>query len=92
MPVSMGGPANALNAFVGGPFGPVGFVTPAIPPSSRTEPGAGGQPHLATTSFAEHLSLSDVDKEASLSVLVILVVMLSGALGALFVEARRSVH
>ena len=65
---------------------------PGDPAQPRTEPGAGGQPHLATTSFAEHLSLSDVDKEASLSVLVILVVMLSGALGALFVEARRSVH
>jgi hypothetical protein len=93
MPVGIGGPANALTAFVGGPFGPVGVVTPALPPSGRTEPGAGPrETNLASTSFAEHLSLSDIDKEASLSVLVIIAVMLSCALGALFIEARRSVH
>jgi hypothetical protein len=93
MPLGIGGPATALTAFVGGPFGPVGVVTPGLPPSARTEPGSGPrETNLASTSFAEHLSLSDIDNEASLSVLVIIAVMLSCALGALFVEARRSVH
>jgi hypothetical protein len=93
MPVGIGGSANALTAFVGGPFGPLGVVTPGVPPSGRTEPGAGPrETNLASTSFASQLSLSDIDKEASLSVLVIIAVMLSCALAALFVEARRSIH
>jgi hypothetical protein len=93
MPVGIGGPANALTAFVGGPFGPVGLVTPGVPPAGRTEPGATPQAtNLASTSFAQRLRLSDIDKEASLSVLVIIAVMLSAALGALLIEARRSVH
>jgi hypothetical protein len=92
MPVGSGAPANALTAFIGGPFGPVGFVTPGVPPVSRSEPGSGGV-SLASTSFAERLaSLPDGTDQASLSVLVIIAVMLSGALAALLLEARSQVH
>ncbi len=92
MPVGSGAPANALTAFIGGPFGPVGFVTPGVPPVSRSEPGSGGV-SLASTSFAQRLaSLPDGPEQASLSVLMIIAVMLSGALAALLLEARRQVH
>jgi hypothetical protein len=95
MPVGAAGPANALTAFIGGPFGPVGYVTPAVPPESRAVPGSTAEPQtrLATTSFADKLAMLDSGNgQASLSVLVIIAVMLSGALAALLVEARRSVH
>jgi hypothetical protein len=94
MPVGGAGPANALTAFIGGPFGPVGYVTPAVPPESRAAPGSTAeQPtRLDNTSFADQLAmLDDTNGQASLSVLVI-ALMLSGALAALLLEARRSVH
>jgi hypothetical protein len=48
---------------------------------------------LASSSFAQRLaSLPDGTDQASLSILVILAVMLSGALAALLIEARRQVH
>ena len=48
---------------------------------------------LASTSFADQLAtLGGGTGQPSLSVLVIIVVMLSGALAALLLEARRSVH
>jgi hypothetical protein len=72
----------------------VGYVTPAVPPESRAAPGSdAGQTRLASTSFADKLAtLGNPSDQASLSVLVILAVMLSGALAALLLEARRSVH
>jgi hypothetical protein len=92
MPVSAGGPATALTAFIGGPFGPVGVVTAGLPPVSRTEPAAGGE-RLASISIADRLAgLPDGSGQASLSVLLIIAVMLSGALAALLFEARRQVH
>jgi hypothetical protein len=94
MPVAAAGPANAVTAFIGGSFGPVGYVTPGVPPESRAAPaGDAEQTRLASTSFADKLAtLNNAGDQASLSVLVILAVMLSGALGALLLEARRSVH
>ena len=92
MPVVLGAPANAVTAFIGGPFGPVGFVTPGVPPQSRSEPATGGE-QLASTSFADRLaSLPAGSQQASMSILVIIAVMLSGALAALLLEARRQVH
>jgi hypothetical protein len=94
MPVAAAGPANAVTAFIGGPFGPVGYVTPGVPPESRSAlAGDAEHTRLASTSFADKLAtLNNTGDQASLSVLVILAVMLSGALGALLLEARRSVH
>jgi hypothetical protein len=93
MPVRAAGPANAPTAFIGGPFGPVGYVTPAVPPPSRAAPGSNAEIRLANTSFADQLAtLENAGGQASMSVLVILAVMLSGALAALLLEARRSVH
>jgi hypothetical protein len=91
MPVGRLGPANALTAFIGGPFGPIGYVTPGIPGPSRAEPGVPEQTSLASTSFADKLSTLGDGGQASLSVLMIIAVMLAGALAALFAEARRSV-
>ena len=92
MPVVLGAPANAVTAFIGGPFGPVGFVTPGVPPQSRSEPATGGE-QLASTSFADRLaSLPAGSQQASMSILVVIAVMLSGALAALLLEARRQVH
>jgi hypothetical protein len=71
----------------------VGYVTPGVPAASRAEPGTGaGQTRLANTSFADRLATLEGQNQASMSVLVIIAVMLSGALAALLVEARRSVH
>jgi hypothetical protein len=95
MPVVAAGLANALTAFIGGPFGPLGYVTPAVPPESRAVPGSSAeqQTRLAATSFADRLRmLDDAGGQASLSVLMIIAVMLSAALAALLLEARRSVH
>jgi hypothetical protein len=94
MPVGGAGPATALTAFIGGPFGPLGYVTPGVPPTSRGVPGSSAAPQtqLANTSFADRLATLEGTGQASLSVLMIIAVMLSGALAALFVEARRSVH
>jgi hypothetical protein len=94
MPVGGAGPAAALTAFIGGPFGPLGYVTPGMPPTSRGVPGSSAAPQtqLANTSFADRLATLEGTGQASLSVLMIIAVMLSGALAALFVEARRSVH
>jgi len=95
MPIGAASPANALTAFIGGPFGPVGYVTPGVPPESRAEPGSGApqQTRLASTSFADRLAtLEGATGQASLSVLVIIAVMLTAALAALLLEARRSVH
>jgi hypothetical protein len=95
MPVGGVSVANALTAFIGGPFGPIGYVTPAVPPESRAAPGSNAdqQTRLATTSFVDKLAMLDnANGQASMSVLVIIAVMLSGALAALVLEARRSVH
>jgi hypothetical protein len=96
MAVGASSPANALTAFIGGPFGPVGFVTPALAPVTRTAPGASQPPNtkLTSTSFADQLARLDdgAGAQASISILVILAVMLSAALAALLLEARRSVH
>ncbi len=95
MPVGSASFASAASAFIGGPFGPVGFVTPGLAPSSRATPGTQEtqQPSYASTSFSERFaSLENGPGEASLSVLVILAAMLSAALGAMLLEARRQVH
>jgi hypothetical protein len=92
MPVALVGPANAVTAFIGGPFGPLGFVTPGVAPVSRSEPVAGGE-RFASTSIADRLAgLPDSNGQASLSILMVIAVMLSGALAALLFEARRQVH
>jgi hypothetical protein len=61
MPVGAAGPANALTAFIGGPFGPIGYVTPAVPPESRATPGstAEQQTSLPTPAFADKLAMLD---------------------------------
>jgi hypothetical protein len=97
MAIGGSSPANALTAFIGGPFGPVGFVTPALAPGTRTSPGATEPPgttNLTSTSFADRLTSlgGGTGEEASISILVILAVMFSAALAALLLEARRSVH
>jgi hypothetical protein len=92
MPVGGVAPASALTAFIGGPFGPIGYVIPRVPPESRG-PGSGPPPQtrLASTSFADGLATLEAAGQASMSVLVVIAVMLSAALAALMVEARRSV-
>ncbi|MDQ6811618.1 MAG: hypothetical protein M3Z95_06945 [Actinomycetota bacterium] len=94
MSVGGAGPANALTAFIGGPFGPVGYVTPAVPPESRAVPGstAEQQTGLATPAFADKLAMLDNANGQSLLSVLIIALMLSGALAALLLEARRSVH
>jgi hypothetical protein len=92
MPLLAGGPANALTAFIGGPFGPVGVVTAALPPTARVNPAPSGE-RLASTSIADRLAgLPNNTDQASLSILLVIAVMLSGALAALLFEARRQVH
>jgi hypothetical protein len=91
MPVHGLGPANAQTAFIGGPFGPVGYVTPALPGPAREEPGLPQEANLASSSFADRLATLSDGGQASMSVLVVIAVMLTAALAALLVEARRSV-
>jgi hypothetical protein len=97
MPVATISTAHALTAFVGGPFGPIGVVTPALAPTSRAEPGTGGSAtpssNLASSStpFGERLARLDGDGGASsLWVVLLITVLLSGALAALARETRRS--
>jgi hypothetical protein len=90
MPVAT---ASALTAFVDGPFGPIGSVTPALAPGSRAAAESGGAPpSLASTSFAERLSGLERGGEAGpLWAALVIVLLLASALGALGREWRRSV-
>jgi hypothetical protein len=95
MPVAGAAAASALSPFVGGPFGPLGYVAPGMSAVWRANAGgaAAPQPQLATTSFGDRLATLDAGSgQASLSVLMMIVVMLSGGLAALLLEARRSVN
>ena len=91
MPVQARAPATALTAFIGGPFGPIAYLTPGVPGPSREEPGLPQQTNLASSSFADKLATLSDGGQASMSVLVIIAVMLTAALAALLAEARRSV-
>jgi hypothetical protein len=90
MPVAQ---TSALTAFIGGPFGPLGSVTPAVAPGARIPSGSGGGPALASTSFAERLSGIEGEGQAGpLWAALVLALLLATALGALGREWRRSVY
>jgi hypothetical protein len=95
MPVATISTAHALTAFVGGPFGPVGFVTPAIAPEGGTAPGAGGAGSpsqlVGSSSLGQRLaSLEGGNGPESLWVVLLITLLLSAALAALARETRRS--
>jgi hypothetical protein len=95
MPVATISALHPLTAFVGGPFGPIGTVTPALAPPTRTEPGAGGggapSQAVAGTSLAERLAgIKDDPGAGPLWVVLLITLLLAAALAALARETRRS--
>jgi hypothetical protein len=84
---------STTTAFIGGPFGPLGYVTPALAPASRLGSGSvGAPPSYASTSFAERLSALDGGGEAGpLWAALVIALLLASALAALGREVRHSV-
>jgi hypothetical protein len=89
---------TAASAFVGGPFGPLGYVTPAIASTGRpglTPPSASEDATFAsgTSSLAERLAgLEDGGKAGPLWMIILISLMFFLAAAALGREVRRSVH
>jgi hypothetical protein len=87
-------------AFIGGPFGPIGFVDPATgavarPPAAAAVTESGGAPSesLQSRSFADRLAglRGDSDQAGPVWLILLTTIALCLALGALLREARRSV-
>jgi hypothetical protein len=86
--------AAAGSAFIGGPFGPVGFVSPATGQTLRPALAAASTrlPAIESRSITDRLTALGKDSETGTHWLMLLItLMLCAAFGALLREARRSV-
>jgi hypothetical protein len=87
--------ASALTAFIGGPFGPIGSVVPALAPGSApaARGGEGTPAAFTTTSLGDPPATIDGPGETGpLWPALVIALLLATALTALGREWRRSVY
>jgi hypothetical protein len=92
MPVAT---ASALTAFVGGPFGPIGLVTPALAPTRVAQGGGSNSMPAAFAGSSLDDPLASLDRHAQTGPVwaaLVIALLLATALTALGREWRRSVY